>query len=95
MEAGVWGNLAAVLPPNSAPEVLQRAPDSFTLLTLVGAGIGITIIPEPLRRLNIPGVVYRRISGPQSQCEISVVHRSNEASPAVKAYIALLQQMRV
>ncbi|MCK9917109.1 LysR substrate-binding domain-containing protein [Microbacteriaceae bacterium K1510] len=94
MEAGIWGNIAAVLPSNSIPQVNQRAPDSFTLLTLVGAGVGITIVPEPLRRLDIPGVIYRRIAGTQRQCEIAVVHRAAESSPAVRAYIASLRKMR-
>ena len=95
MEAGIWGNLAAVLPAHSSPQVIQRAPDTFTLLTFVGAGIGITIVPQPLQRLDIPGVVYREIVGASRQCEIAVIHRANEASPVVKSYIGVLKGMRI
>ncbi len=94
MEAGIWGNLAAAVPAASSPQVTQRAPDTFTLLTMVGAGIGITVVPEQLRRLDIPGVVYRRIIGAARQGEFSAVYRKNEAGPAVKAYIELLRKMR-
>ncbi len=94
MEAGIWGNLAAAVPPASSPQVTQRAADTFTLLTMVGAGIGITVVPEQLRRLDIPGVVYRRIVGALRQGEIAVVHRKNESGRAVKAYIDLLHKMR-
>lgn len=94
MEAGIWSNIAAALPTARGSRVAQRAADSFTLLTLVGAGAGITIVPDPLRRLDIPGVVYRKISGPQQICEIAVTHRVGESSAAIKAYINLLRQMR-
>lgn len=94
MEAGIWGNLAAAVPPASSPQVTQRAADSFTLLTMVGAGLGITIVPEQLRRLDIPGVVYRRIIGASRMGEIAAVHRKNESGRAVKAYIELLRKMR-
>lgn len=93
MEAGIWGNLAAVLPPNSSPEVVNRAADTFSVLTMVGAGLGMSVVPEQLRRLDIPGVVYRRIVGAARQAEISVVHRKNESGLAVKAYIELLRKM--
>ena len=92
MEAGIWGNIAAAVPPSSSPQVTQRAADTFTLLTMVGAGLGITVVPEQLRRLNIPGVVFRRIVGAARQAEISVVHRKNESGLAVKAYIELLRK---
>ena len=94
MEAGIWGNIAAALPPTSSPQVVQRAADSFTLLTMVGAGLGISIVPEQFWRLDIPGVVYRRIIGAVRQAEIAVVHRKNEQGIAVKAYIELLRKMR-
>ena len=94
MEAGIWGNLAAVLAPNSSPEVVNRAADTFSVLTMVGAGLGMSVVPEQLRRLDIPGVVYRRIVGAARQAEISVVHRKNESGLAVKAYIELLRKMR-
>jgi len=94
MEAGIWGNIAAAVPPSSSPQVAQRAADTFTLLTMVGAGLGITIIPEQLRRLDIPGVVFRRIVGAARLNEISVVYRKSEAGRAIKAYIELLRKMR-
>lgn len=94
MEAGIWGNLAAVTSPDSSPQVAQRAPDSFTVLTLVGAGLGISIVSEPLRRIDIPGVVYRKIIGASRQAEFAVTYRKNESGTAVKAYIESLRAMR-
>ena len=94
MEAGIWGNIAAVVPPNSSPQVAHRAADTFTVLTMVGAGLGMSIVPEQLRRLDIPGVVYRRIVGAARQAEIAIVHRKNEAGLAVKAYIEVVRKMR-
>ncbi|MEP7031311.1 MAG: LysR family substrate-binding domain-containing protein, partial [Pseudolabrys sp.] len=94
LEAGMWVNISAVTPPSSSTQVTQRAADTFTLLTMVGAGIGLCIVPEQLARLDIPGVVFRRIAGASRMAEIAVVHRKNEADRAVKAYIESLRKMR-
>ena len=94
MEAGIWQNISAATPPSSSPQVTQRAADTFTLLTMVGAGLGICVIPEQLKLLSIPGVVYRRIVGASRMGEISVAHRKNESGRAVKAYIEQLRKMR-
>ena len=94
MEAGIWQNISAATPPSSSPQVTQRAADTFTLLTMVGAGLGICIVPEQLKLLNIPGVVYRRIVGASRMGEIAVAHRKNESGRAVKAYIEQLRKMR-
>jgi DNA-binding transcriptional LysR family regulator len=89
MEVGFWGNLAALAPTGTALKIVDRAQDIFSVLTLVAAGAGLTSVSEPICRIGIPGIVYRKISGTTRQAEVCMVYRKNEDAPAVKAFIQM------
>lgn len=46
------------------PRILQAAERGHTLLSLVAAGCGIALVPEPLQQLPHPGVVFRPLAEP-------------------------------
>jgi len=46
------------------PKILQSAQRGFTLLNLVAANCGVALIPEPLRALPHPGVIFRPLETP-------------------------------
>ena len=91
MEAGFWGNISAVIPPGKSPRILDRAPDPFTVMMLVAAGVGISVLSESLAGISIPGLVFRKIVGITRTCDIAVVHRRNETAPVVMALIDFLR----
>jgi DNA-binding transcriptional LysR family regulator len=91
MEVGFWGNLSAISKPGQSLHIVERAPDIFSLLTLVAAGVGLGIISAPMQNVAIPGVVYRKISGPLQEAEIAVAYRKSESAPAVKSFIQRLR----
>jgi DNA-binding transcriptional LysR family regulator len=91
MEVGFWGNLSAISTPGQSLHIVERAPDIFSLLTLVAAGVGLGIISAPMQNVAIPGVVYRRISGAFQEAEIAVAYRKSESAPAVKSFIQRLR----
>jgi len=91
MEVGFWGNLSAISTPGQSLHIAERAPDIFSLLTLVAAGVGLGIISAPMQNVAIPGVVYRRISGAFQEAEIAVAYRKSESAPAVKSFIQRLR----
>jgi DNA-binding transcriptional LysR family regulator len=91
MDVGFWGNLGAVSKPGQPLRIVQRAPDIFSLLTLVAAGAGLGIISEPMRGLGIPGIVYRKISGALQEAEIAVAYRKGENAPVVKSFVQRLR----
>jgi DNA-binding transcriptional LysR family regulator len=88
---GLWRNINAVLPPGTIPQIVQRAPDAISLLTLVSANIGISVIPESFKTLLDPDVVVRSIAGPPKYSIITIVHRANEPSPVVRAVIKTIR----
>ena len=90
-EVGFWRNISAVLPPGTMPQIVQRAPDAISLLTLVGANVGISVIPESLKKFASDSVVVRNIAGPPKYSINAVVYRAAESSPAV---LAVLKKIR-
>ena len=92
MEPGFWGNISAVAPARLSVNIVERAPDAFTMLTLVGAGLGIGVVSGALSCIQIPGVVYRDIAGVARQADHVAVYRKNEAAPVVTKFIKSLRQ---
>ncbi|HTT47397.1 MAG TPA: LysR substrate-binding domain-containing protein [Pseudolabrys sp.] len=86
-EVGFWRNITAVLAPAAIPEIAQRAPDAVSLLTLISANIGMSVLPESFKSIVPPEVVMRDITGPVKYTQNAVVYRANEASPAVRAVV--------
>jgi len=91
MEVGFWGNLGAISKAGQSLHIVERAPDIFSLLTLVSAGVGLGIISTPMQKVGIPGVVYRKITGALQAAEIAVAYRKSESAPAVKSFIQRLR----
>ncbi|MBI2713179.1 MAG: LysR family transcriptional regulator [Rhizobiales bacterium] len=91
MEVGFDGYIKAVSSPGISPRIVERVPDVFTVLTLVAAGAGIGVVSEPLSRLAMPGIVFRKIADLTRTSDLAVVFRKNESSPAVKAFVDFLR----
>ena len=47
-----------------SPRMAQEAPRMLSTLSLVAAGLGVSLVPASLRRVNIEGVVYVNVTQP-------------------------------
>jgi DNA-binding transcriptional LysR family regulator len=65
--------------------------DIISALIFVASGAGLTVVPESMTQVGIPGVAYRRLSGRARHAEYVVAYRKNERSPAVRAFISMLR----
>lgn len=76
-----------------SPLVGQEAPRIISTLNLVAAGLGVSIVPASLRRLQMDGVIYRRLTGnPELKAPLILACRSGENSAAVQRFIDLVQR---
>lgn len=77
---------------NFTPKIVKRAHNLVEVLAHVSAGLGVAIVAEPLKRLQIPNVVYRPISGMQvPQTATALVYRRNETSAVTRAFIKFVR----
>ncbi len=75
----------------SSPQVVQQAIHQETVLGLVAAGLGISILPESVRRFQMPGLVTRPIAGhPQTALYAA---RGASDSLAVDEFVNCLRQL--
>lgn len=75
------------------PKVGQGVPHITSALGLVAAGLGVALIPDSLRQLQMPGVSYRRLARPvQPKLPLVVVSRRGDTSAPVRQFLALAKQ---
>jgi DNA-binding transcriptional LysR family regulator len=75
-----------------SPLVGQEAPRIASTLSLVAAGLGISLVPASLQMLNMDGVVFRRLKNePRPKAPLNLAYRRSESSPAVRSFIELVR----
>lgn len=76
------------------PRIVQVAPDSWTLVVLVGAGMGVSLILSSVRD-NIPsrGVVYKPLAQEQKPVEVRLIWRRGNLSPTLRAVIEISENV--
>jgi DNA-binding transcriptional LysR family regulator len=92
-EIGFRGNLAEISSDALPPVSDAPAADVVSVLTLVAAGLGITLVSEPMTRVNVPNVTFRRLKGTQPGAELVAVYRKSEDSTAVMQFIDKLRSL--
>ena len=70
------------------PIIGQLAPQLASVVTLVAAELGVSIVPASMRQLGITGVAYRPIAGPAPTARLALAHRRGETSIVVRNFIA-------
>jgi DNA-binding transcriptional LysR family regulator len=75
-----------------SPKIIQQAPEVASALNLIAAGEGVSIVPASMQHMQPQGVAYRAILGDAPQAPLSLAHRSNEPSAAVRNLAALARR---
>ena len=74
------------------PQITQEAPRILSTLNLVAAGLGVSLVPESLRQLQMTGVAYRSLS-PTSQltAPLNLACRSVDHSAAARHFVEMVR----
>lgn len=75
------------------PKILQTAERGFTLLGLVAAECGVTLLPSALQALPHPGVVFRPLS-PVPVADLFVAWNRQPLSPLARQFVDALPAPR-
>ncbi|MHA6800212.1 LysR substrate-binding domain-containing protein [Bounagaea algeriensis] len=83
---------AACLQRGFSPHFAQEAPDTHTILSLVGAGSGIGLVPASAGHLELPGVVLVPLPGAPA-IPLALAWREDDPNPALHALVDLLHEV--
>jgi DNA-binding transcriptional LysR family regulator len=86
--------IAACQRAGFTPVIGQWAPQVVSVMPLVAAGLGVSVLPRSVRRMLIEGVTYLTIEGEAPRIDICLAHRRDDRTPAVQNFVAVARRVR-
>lgn len=72
------------------PSIFQEALEPQTLLAMVGAGLGVALMPETTSRIGWPGVIFLPIKTHPPSANLYITYTTQEDAPVVRAFLNIL-----
>lgn len=66
-----------------SPRVTQEASQVTSIVNLVAAGLGISLVPESMQKIHSEGISYRPLLADAPIAQMSLIHRQDETSATV------------
>lgn len=86
---GLYESLnTAMAGAGGVPEVVQEAREMQTVVGLVAAGLGVSLVPASVGADEHRGVAYRPVAGTAPTIELALAWRPDDLSPVVAAFLA-------
>jgi DNA-binding transcriptional LysR family regulator len=74
-----------------APRIVQEAGELFTVLSLVRAGLGVSLVPRSAALMSLPGVRFRELTIPKAAWNIALAwHRDSGDAPLVRRFAEMV-----
>jgi DNA-binding transcriptional LysR family regulator len=73
------------------PTIFQEASEPQTLLAMVGAGLGVALLPETTSRIGWPGVVFVPIRSNPPSANLYITYTTLDDAPVVRAFLNILK----
>jgi DNA-binding transcriptional LysR family regulator len=74
-----------------APRIVQEADELFTVLSLVRAGLGVSLVPRSAALMRLPGVRFRELTLPEAAWNIGLVwHRDAKDVALVQRFAGMV-----
>jgi DNA-binding transcriptional LysR family regulator len=85
--------LASCADAGFIPKVTQEGRQMQTLLALVSAGRGVTLVPQWVVAENMTGVVYRKLSSASEPYGLLLVWRPESSNNAIHSFINVAREV--
>ena len=69
--------------------IVQEAAEMQTVVGLVAAGVGVSLVPESVRALARAGVTYRPLNGYAPKVRLAMAWRAADGSPVLAAFLEM------
>lgn len=83
--------VAACRAAGFGPRVANESGLPQTVIGLVSAGVGVSLVWESMGNLNRPGVAYAKLSGPTPRLATAVAWRRGNPSAVAKAFVEVVR----
>jgi DNA-binding transcriptional LysR family regulator len=77
-----------------SPRLGQQGADFVTIISMVAIGLGVALVPQSCRCLDLPGVRYKRLSGATVLADLSLAFRRSEPSPVARSFARYCSRFR-
>ncbi|MBD0863598.1 LysR family transcriptional regulator [Gordonia sp. zg691] len=75
------------------PRIRHEVEETSTLVTLVAAGLGVAVVPEPTSALGVAGVEYRPLAAPIDHVDLAVAFAVARRTPLIDRAVAVLRTL--
>src|SRR5437764_1864708 len=75
-----------------SPNVIQEVTEMHTIVSLVAAGMGVSLVPLSTRNIRSQGVVYRELEGTATLTEMAVGWLRNSRSALVQNFLTVAKE---
>ncbi|WP_322044599.1 LysR family transcriptional regulator [Paraburkholderia sp. J67] len=72
-----------------SPRLAQPAPQVSSVVNLVAAGLGVSIVPAAIAQVQVKGVRYLDVTGVRMRARLALGWRENDPSATLRQFIAL------
>jgi DNA-binding transcriptional LysR family regulator len=84
--------LSLCLRAGFTPRVVQEANEILTILHLVRAGLGVSLVPRSAQRLRVPGVRFHEVGWKEPLWRIGTAwNRNSEKLPLISCFVKVVQ----
>lgn len=80
----------ACLAAGFVPSAAEFVDDVYGMLGMVSAGLGVALMPAAISKLNVEGVVFRKLPEVTECFELSLVWRADDERPLIKTVVEVL-----
>jgi DNA-binding transcriptional LysR family regulator len=75
-----------------SPNVIQEVTEMHTIVSLVAAGMGVSLVPLSTQNIRSQGVVYRELEGTAALTEMAVAWRRDTHSELVHNFLSVARE---
>lgn len=74
------------------PNIVQEAGEMPTIVSMVAAGLGVSLVPESMERVRTDGISYLQVQGGAVRIALALAWRRDEPAPLVRNFVAVARE---
>ncbi len=77
-----------------APRIVQQATELYTILNLVRAGLGVSLVASSVLRMHVPGIRFHELNMPEAEWEIGVAwNKRSEKRELISKFAEVVREI--